>query len=84
MRIAHLLLLILLLLSVVCLSEASKGLVLRRSKGIGGAWLERASKEELRREERGEVHVEGSAWGLHVVGLLLCLCKSRSVDVGYV
>lgn len=79
LRAAHLVLLVLLLQLVLC-SKGSEALELRRGEGIGGARLERAAKEQLGGQERGEVHVEAGSGSLHL-GVVVAGSEPTGVDV---
>jgi len=72
--------LVVLLLRLVLTGELCKVLELRGSESGGRAWLEGATKKQLGRKQRSEVHVEAGAWGLQVVAVLVARVESSSVD----
>ena len=66
-------------LELVLGAESGKALELRRSKGVWRAGLERASEEQLRRQQRGEVHIKRGARSEHVG--LRSLSHAGGIDV---
>ena len=72
--------LVVLLLRLVLTRELSKVLELWRSKRRGRAWLEGATQEQLRRQQRGEVHVEAGSRRLQIGAVLVARVESASVD----
>jgi hypothetical protein len=73
-------LLVLLLSSGVLRSKCREALEVRRGEGVRRARLEGAAKQELRREQRGEIHIKCGARCLHVI--MLRPTKSARVDRG--
>lgn len=69
-----------LLLRLILASELCEVLKLRGSESRGRAWLEGATEEQLRREQRGEVHVETSSWSLQIVAVLVARVESAGID----
>ncbi|KAH6604270.1 hypothetical protein Trco_007716 [Trichoderma cornu-damae] len=72
-----------LLVLVLGLLEARQALELRASKGGRAAGLKGAAEEQLRREQRGELHIKGRAGG-HVVAIGLVLAHVLGVERGHV
>jgi hypothetical protein len=72
--------LVVLLLRLVLTRVLCEILVLRGGEGGGRAGLEGATKEQLRRQQRSEVHVEACSRGLQVSTVLVARVQSASVD----